>query len=85
MLTGRLVRPSYDFAEELALAGADSRSVKLISRCLARPERRYPSACELYADMDAEDPPPGPGEWDVPDGCFDVAGIAREYLERTRG
>lgn len=85
VLTGRLVRPSYDFAEELALAGADSRSIKLIARCLARPERRYPSACELYADMDVEDPPPGPGEWDVPDGCFDVAGIAREYLERTRG
>jgi Protein kinase domain len=84
VLTGRLVRPSYDFAEELALAGADSRSVRLISRCLARPERRYEDACELYADMDAEDPPPGPGEWDVPDGCFDVAGIAREYLERSR-
>ncbi len=25
---------------------------------------------------------PGPGEWAVPDGCFDVAGIAREYVEQ---
>lgn len=85
VLTGHLSRPSYDFAEELQHAGADSRSTKLIGKCLASPKNRYPSACELYDDMDREEPPPGPGEWDVPDGCFDVAGIAREYLERTAG
>jgi hypothetical protein len=85
VLTGHLTRPAYDFADELSLAGADSRSIKLIGKCLASPKNRYPSACELYADMDADDPPPGPGEWAVPDGCFDVAGIAREYLERTAG
>ncbi len=83
VLTGHLTRPSYDFAEELSLAGADSRSIKLIGKCLASPKNRYPSACELYDDMDRDEPPPGPGEWDVPEGCFDVAGIAREYLERT--
>ncbi len=83
VLTGQLTRPAYDFAEELALAGADSRSIRFIGRCLASPKNRYPSACELYEEMDRDDPPPGPGEWAVPDGCFDVGGIAREYLERT--
>ena len=83
VLTGELVRPSYDFAEQLAAAGADSRSVKFISKCLAAPTRRYPTASELYEDIDRIDPPPGPGEWAVPEGCFDVAGVAREYLERT--
>jgi hypothetical protein len=83
VLTGHLTRPSYDFAEELALAGADSRSIKLIGKCLASPKNRFPSACELYDEIDKVEPPPGPGEWDVPEGCFDVAGIAREYLERT--
>lgn len=83
VLTGHLTRPSYDFAEELQLAGADSRSIKLIGKCLASPKNRYPSAWELYEDMDRDEPPPGPGEWEVPEGCFDVAGIAREYLERT--
>jgi len=83
ILTGEISRPSYDFAEQLAQAGADSRSIKLIAKCLANPKRRYPTACELYDELDKEEPPPGPGEWDVPEGCFDVAGIAREYLEVT--
>ncbi len=82
VLTGELVRPSYDFAEQLAAVGADSRSIRMIAKCLANPNRRYPSACELYEELD-KDAPPGPGEWAVPEGCFDVAGIAREYLERT--
>ena len=82
LLTGELTRPSYDFADQLSAAGADSRTVKMISRCLAHPDRRYPSAGELFADLDA-DVPPGPGEWAVPAGGFDVAGIAREYLERV--
>lgn len=81
VLTGELVRPPYDFADRLGAAGADSRAVKMISRCLAHPDRRYPSACELYADLDA-DAPPGPGEWAVPAGCYDVAGVGREYLEQ---
>jgi hypothetical protein len=82
ILTGELVRPSYDFAEQLAAVGADPRSIRMIANCLANPTRRYPSACELYDELD-NDAPPGPGEWVVPEGCFDVAGIAREYLERS--
>lgn len=82
VLTGELVRPPYDFVDRLAAtAGVDSRSIKMVSRCLAHPDRRYPSACELYSDLDT-DTPPGPGEWAVPKGCFDVAGIAREYIEQ---
>jgi len=82
VLTGELVRPPYDFVDRLAdTARVDSRSIKMVSRCLAHPDRRYPSACELYGDLDT-DTPPGPGEWAVPKGCFDVASIAREYIEQ---
>jgi hypothetical protein len=82
VLTSELVRPPYDFVERLtAIPGVDSRTVKMVSRCLAHPDRRYPSACELYGELDT-DTPPGPGEWAVPKGCFDVAGIAREYIEQ---
>lgn len=81
LLTSELVRPPYDFAERLTAAGVDSRTVRMVSRCLAHPERRYPSACELYAELDVE-APPGHGEWAVPKGCYDVAGIAREYIEQ---
>ncbi|MDB5306094.1 MAG: serine/threonine protein kinase [Gemmataceae bacterium] len=80
-LTSELVRPPYDFVERLTAAGVDSRTVKMVSRCLAHPDRRYPSACELYNELDVESPP-GPGEWIVPKGCFDVGGMAREYIER---
>jgi len=82
ILTGQLIRPSYDFAQQLEDAGADKRSIKLISKCLAAPIRRFKNACELYDELDMEEPPPGPGEWNMPDGCFDVAGIGREYLEQ---
>jgi serine/threonine protein kinase len=81
MLTSELVRPPYDFVERLTSAGIDSRTIKLVSRCLAHPDRRYLSACELFDELDVEKPP-GPGEWAVPHGCFDVAGSAREYLEQ---
>ncbi|MBN9517562.1 serine/threonine protein kinase [bacterium] len=84
VLTGNIERPPYDFVDRLTTAGVDSRTVRMVSRCLAHPDRRYPSACELYDDLDV-DAPPGPGEWSVPKGCFDVAGVAREYLERTMG
>jgi serine/threonine protein kinase len=81
VLTSELVRPPYDFVERLTVGGVDSRTIKIVSRCLAHPDRRYPSACELYNELDVETPP-GHGEWAVPRGCFDVAGIAREYIER---
>ena len=82
LLTNELVRPPYDFVDRLNAVGVDSRTIKMVSRCLAHPDRRYLSACELYDELDVETPP-GPGEWDVPEGCFDVAGVAREYLERS--
>lgn len=81
VLTSELVRPPYDFIERLTSDGVDSRTVKILSRCLAHPDRRYVSACELYVDLDVEKPP-GSGEWAVPAGCFDVAGIGREYLDQ---
>ena len=52
----------------------------MVSRCLAHPTRRYPTACELFDDLDVETPSE---VWKVPDGCFDVGPIAREYLERV--
>src|SRR5208283_1559255 len=36
LLVNRIERPPYDFAEELRLAAADSHTIKLIERCLAR-------------------------------------------------
>jgi serine/threonine protein kinase len=81
VLTSELVRPPYDFVDRLTSAGVDSRTIKMVSRCLAHPDRRYLNACDLYDELDVEKPP-GPGEWAVPTGCFDVAGIAREYLEQ---
>jgi serine/threonine protein kinase len=81
LLTGELVRPPYDYADRLAALGVDGRTVKMLSRCLAHPESRYRSASELFDELDVETPP-GPGEWAVPQGCLDVAGIARAYLEQ---
>jgi hypothetical protein len=81
VLTGELVRPPYDFVEQLSARAVDARTIRMVSRCLAHPERRYPTAGELYAELDV-DAPPGPGEWSVPKGCFDVAGVAREYIEQ---
>lgn len=80
ILTGKLERPPYDFVERLSNAGIDTRTVRMVSRCLAHPTRRYPTACELFDDLDVETPSE---LWKVPDGCFDVGPIAREYLERT--
>ena len=80
VLTGKLVRPPYDFAEQLRSEGIDSRTVRMVSRCLAHPNGRYKTAGELHGDLDAETPPEA---WSVPEGCFDVAPIAREYLERS--
>ncbi|MGH7169790.1 MAG: serine/threonine-protein kinase, partial [Gemmataceae bacterium] len=77
MLMGKIERPSYDFAERLRGEGADSRTVRLLSRCLAHPERRFPDAVELLEALERNEP----GEWIVPEDCFDVGPLAREYLE----
>jgi serine/threonine protein kinase len=77
-LTGRIERPPYDFADGVHKGGADSRTARLLSRCLAHPARRFHDAVELLAALDAEAPP---SDWVVPDGCFDVGPLAREYLD----
>ena len=83
LLTGTLERPPYDFAERLTEAGADSRTVRLVAKCLAHPERRYADAGALLADLDAE-AAPGPGDWAVPEGGFEVGAVAREYVNSLR-
>lgn len=78
VLTGHLERPPYDFAERLLSAGADARTIRLLSRCLAHPARRFPDAVELLAAIDDEPPPT---VWSVPEDCFDVGPLTRDYLE----
>jgi hypothetical protein len=76
LLVTRLERPSYDFAERLQAAGADSHTIRLITRCLAHPSRRFADACaleEALTDL-------VPDTWQVPEGCFDVQHLVREYL-----
>jgi serine/threonine protein kinase len=80
LVTSRLERPPYDFADRLAAAGTYSRAVRLISRCLAHPDRRFRGAGELLAELNAES---ADASWAVPDGCLDVGPIAREYVERA--
>jgi hypothetical protein len=77
MLTGKIERPPYDFAERLHRDGADSRTVRLLSRCLAHQSRRFQDAVELVDALERYDP----GEWITPQDCFDVGPLAREYLE----
>jgi serine/threonine protein kinase len=77
LLTGKVERPPYDFAERLHRDGADSRTVRLLSRCLAHQSRRYRDGAELLDALERNDP----GDWRVLDGCFDVGPLAREYLE----
>jgi serine/threonine protein kinase len=78
LLTGRIERPPYDFADHLLKEGVDSRTVRLLSRCLAQPNRRFADAGELLTALEQD---VGPSEWDVPEGCFDVAPLAREYVD----
>ena len=80
VLVGRLERPAYDFAEVLRNEGVDSHVVSMITRCLARPQARFKHAAELQELLDEVSAP----DWDVPEGCFDVAGIVREYLAVRR-
>jgi hypothetical protein len=75
LLVERLERPPYDYPEQLQQAGADSHTVRLISRCLAHPDRRFADACELEAAL-GDLLPIQP----VPEGSFDVQYLAREYL-----
>lgn len=79
---GRLERPPYDFALQLDEAGAGPHTARMISKCLARPDRRYPSACELLDDLETSR---DGVTWDVPDGCYDVSAAAEKYLAARFG
>lgn len=77
LLAEKVERPPYDFADLLADAGHDGHTIRLLSRCLARPERRFASAAELdeaFGEVGLPQWPP------VPARCFDVSQIVREYL-----
>ena len=76
LLTERLERPPYDFADCLQAQGVDSHTVRIISQCLAGPERRFKDAREV---LQAIEYLPA-GEVELPEGCFDVGPLAREYL-----
>jgi serine/threonine protein kinase len=78
VLTGRIERPPYDFVDRLTREGADSRTVRLLSRCLAHPSRRFKDAVDLLNALEAEAPPT---DWTIPQGCFEVGPLAREYLD----
>jgi hypothetical protein len=52
--------------------------VRLLSHCLAHPARRFPDAQELLAALEADE---APAEWAIPEGCFEVGPLAREYLD----
>lgn len=77
LVINRLERPPYDFEEILRSAGQDTHSVRLISRCLAHPNRRFTTAAELEEAMSSADLPRWPP---VPGGCYDVSHVVREYV-----
>jgi serine/threonine protein kinase len=76
LLVGRLERPPYDFLDELRNHGVESATIELIDRCLAHPSRRFEDAIDLADAMESD----LPRSWHVPEGCFDVGPLAREYL-----
>jgi hypothetical protein len=77
LLTCRLQRPAYDFADQLHEAGVDSYTIRLLARCLAQPSRRFADGRELLGALELERASP---VWNVPAGCFDVGPLASEYL-----
>jgi tRNA A-37 threonylcarbamoyl transferase component Bud32 len=74
----RLERPPYDFAEQLRLAGSEKLTGRLISRCLAHPDRRFADACALEDALVGSVPPDE--DWQVPADGFDVRPLARAYF-----
>jgi serine/threonine protein kinase len=77
LLVERLERPPYDFAERLREHLVDSRTIRVIERCMAHPARRFKDAGELEQALDEIPPVP---DWSVPADCFDVQHLGREYL-----
>jgi Protein kinase domain len=78
LLVDSIERPPYDFATRLRAVGVDPKTIELIDRCLAHPDRRYPNAVSLEFDLDEviEIPPVKPPTPGVPD----VQHLVREYL-----
>jgi serine/threonine protein kinase len=76
LLMDVIERPPYDFAERLRSKGVDSRTVGLIERCLAHPDRRYMDCQKLRDGLDDLLPPP---RQPVPGRPY-VDHIALEYL-----
>src|SRR5262249_30857219 len=76
VLTGRIERPPYDFRARLHRVGVVPRPLRLRPRCLPHPSRRFPTAVEVLAALEDEEPPKT-----VPKGCYDVAPLVAEYLE----
>jgi serine/threonine protein kinase len=80
MLVGKLVRPPYDYEAELRGFGQDSYTIRLLSRCLAHPLRRFADAGHLADALDVVLP-----EWNpVPEGLYDVQYLMREYVAATK-
>lgn len=77
LLTRSLLRPPYDFADQLAEGGVDRQTIHLISRCLAQPSRRFSDGQELLHALSRE---AAPVEWSVPEDCYDVGKLASAYL-----
>lgn len=81
LLINKLERPHYDFADQLRDRAVDTHAIRVISRCLANPERRYANAIELQSDLNEL----VPLQTEIPAGQFDVQYIAREYFSRKAG
>ncbi len=81
LVVNRLERPPYDFEEVLRTSGQDTHAVRLISRCLAHPDRRFADAGELEEGMSSAALPTWPP---VPEGCYDVSHIVREYIATVK-
>jgi len=78
VLTGKIERPPYDFAERLLTTGVTSRTVRLVSRCLAHPSRRFRDAGELLSELEGDE---APLDWQIPKDGYDVAPLAREFID----
>ena len=77
LLVERIERPPYDFDAALREHNVDSHTIRLISKCLAQPGRRFPDAAALEEHLEQADLP----VWDpVPEGRFDVQHLVREYV-----
>ena len=76
LLVEELVRPPYDFAEELRTRNIDTHTIRLIERCMAQPGRRFKDAGELQEALEQVEVVELPRL----EGHFDVRHILREYL-----